>query len=160
MVSGNEISRRNASGGLIALHFAVLSYPVIQFDAVAETADFYKRHFGFRAAFEPDWYIHLQSEADATVNLAVVQSHHETIPESTHGASTGIILNFEVKDVDSVDKELRSHSVPVANTPVSEPFGQRHAICRDPNGVLIDVITPIPSFPEFLAQYTADATPG
>ncbi|MEM9268600.1 MAG: glyoxalase, partial [Pseudomonadota bacterium] len=35
-----------------------------------------------------------------------------------------------------------------------EPFGQRHFITQDPNGVLIDVIKPIPPSPEFLAQFS------
>ena len=134
-------------------------YPVIQSEAVAETADFYKRHFGFRTAFEADWYVHLQSETDPAVNLAVVRSNHETIPEASRGASKGIILNFEVEDVDQVDKRLRAEGVPVAKSLVSEPFGQRHAIYRDPNGVLIDVITPIPPSEAYLSLYAADAVP-
>ncbi len=132
-------------------------YPVIQSETVSETAEFYKRHFGFRAAFEADWYVHLQSEADPSVNLAVVRSDHETIPEASRGASRGMILNFEVEDVDKVDERLRSEGVPVAKALVSEPFGQRHAIYRDPNGVLIDVITQIPPSEKFLSQYAADA---
>ena len=134
-------------------------YPVIQSEAVAETAEFYKRHFGFRAAFEADWYVHLQSETAPSVNLAVVQSDHETIPEASRGASQGMILNFEVEDVDKVDERLRAEGVPVAKPLVSEPFGQRHAIYRDPNGILIDVITQIPPSDEFLSQYAADALP-
>uniref|UniRef100_UPI00398C71F2 VOC family protein n=1 Tax=Yoonia sp. SDW83-1 TaxID=3366945 RepID=UPI00398C71F2 len=62
-------------------------------------------------------------------------------------------------DVDAIDQKLRSDGVPVAKALVSEPFGQRHAIYRDPNGVLIDVITPIPPTEEFLAQYAAAAVP-
>lgn len=134
-------------------------YPVIQTDAVTATAAFYKRHFGFRAAFEADWYVHLQSEADPSVNLAILQSDHETIPEGFRGPSKGMILNFEVEDVDAVDARLRSEGVPVAKSLISEPFGQRHAIYRDPNGILIDVITPIPPSEEFLSQYAADAVP-
>lgn len=134
-------------------------YPVIQSHAVSATADFYKTHFGFRAAFEADWYVHLQSKADPSVNLAIVEAEHETIPEAARGVSRGMILNFEVEDVDAVDEKLRSEGVPVMRALVSEPFGQRHAIYRDPNGVLIDVIKPIPPSPEFLAQYAADAVP-
>ena len=134
-------------------------YPVIQSDAVVETADFYKRHFGFGAAFEADWYVHLQSETDPSVNLAIVQSDHETIPEGARGVSNGMILNFEVEDVDAVYQKLRAEGVPVMKALVSEPFGQRHTIFRDPNGVLIDVITPIPPSEEFLAQYAAHAVP-
>jgi len=36
-------------------------------------------------------------------------------------------------------------------------FLVRHFITRDPNGVLIDVIKPIPPSAEFLAQYAAEA---
>ena len=35
-----------------------------------------------------------------------------------------------------------------------EPFGQRHFITEDPNGVAIDVIKPIPPTPEYAAQFT------
>ena len=41
-----------------------------------------------------------------------------------------------------------------------EAFGQRHFITRDPNGVLIDVIKPIPPSEEFLSQYAAESVPG
>ena len=34
-----------------------------------------------------------------------------------------------------------------------EAFGQRHFITKDPNGVLIDIIKPIPPTGEFAAQY-------
>ncbi len=36
-----------------------------------------------------------------------------------------------------------------------EAFGQRHFITRDPNGVLIDIIKPIPPSAEFAQQYEA-----
>ena len=40
-----------------------------------------------------------------------------------------------------------------------EDFGQRHFITQDPNGVLIDVIKPIPPSAEFAAQYDPSALP-
>ena len=42
---------------------------------------------------------------------------------------------------------------------VTEDFGQRHFITADPNGVLIDVITPTPPSAEFAAQYAPEALP-
>ena len=132
-------------------------YPVIQSEQVLETASFYRQHFGFRSLFEADWYVHLQSEADPAVNLAIVLASHETIPEAARGVSRGIILNFEVEDVDAVDARLQKEGVPLVKPLVSEPFGQRHAIYQDPNGVLIDVITPIPPSAEFLDQYAPDS---
>ncbi|TIL77909.1 MAG: glyoxalase, partial [Mesorhizobium sp.] len=41
-----------------------------------------------------------------------------------------------------------------------EPFGQRHFITSDPNGVLIDVIKPIPLSPEFQAQFVQEVEGG
>ena len=38
-------------------------YPVIQSSDVLGTTEFYKNHFGFKAMFASDWYVHLQSEA-------------------------------------------------------------------------------------------------
>lgn len=39
-----------------------------------------------------------------------------------------------------------------------EPPGQRHFIIADPNGVLVDVITPIEPTAGFAALYAEDAT--
>jgi len=71
--------------------------------------------------------------------------------------SRGVILTIEVEDVDAEDKRLRAAGVPVIHALRSEPHGQRHAIYRDPNGIMIDVVTPIPPSEEFLAGYAPEA---
>ncbi len=48
---------------------------------VTATADFYTAHFGFEEAFRSDWYIHLRSSTAASVNLAILDGNHDTIPE-------------------------------------------------------------------------------
>ncbi|MCB1348196.1 MAG: VOC family protein [Maritimibacter sp.] len=136
-------------------------YPVIQTDDVAGTADFNRRHFGFRALFDSNWYVHLQNERDEAVNLAILDCDHETIPQAGRGRVTaGLILNFEVEDVDGEDTRLRQAGVTVAKSLRDEDFGQRHAIYLDPNGNLIDVIKPIPPTEDFAAGYAAEALPG
>jgi hypothetical protein len=40
-----------------------------------------------------------------------------------------------------------------------EDFGQRHFITGDPNGVLIDIIKPIPPSAEYEAGYLTGASP-
>ena len=93
------------------------------------------------------------------MNLAILAHDHATIPAVGHGQSTGLILNFEVEDVDAEDARLRAQGVPVVKSLRDEPFGQRHAIFRDPNGVLIDVITPIPPEEGFAEGFAAEALP-
>ncbi|WP_265517110.1 VOC family protein [Nitratireductor luteus] len=128
-------------------------YPVIMTENVSGTAAFYMAHFRFRPVFESDWYVHLQSSEDQSVNLAVLDGDHETVPEVARGRVSGLILNFEVEDVEAEYERARGAGLPVLQTLRDEDFGQRHFITRDPNGVLIDVIKPIEPSAEFMKQY-------
>ena len=118
-------------------------YPLIQTDDVAATARFYREHLGFRALFETDWYVHLQQAEDESVNLAVLRHDHETIPREGRGPTRGLILTYEVENVDREEARLREAGVPIAQPLRDEPHGQRHVVFRDPNGILIDIVTPI-----------------
>lgn len=131
-------------------------YPVIMTADVAGTADFYKTNFRFRALFEADWYVHLQSAEDLRVNIGIVQWDHETVPEAGRGTVAGLLINFEVEDVDAEYRRVQALGLPILLPLRSEPFGQRHFIVGDPNGVLIDVITMIPPSEDYRAQYAAD----
>lgn len=135
-------------------------YPVLMTSDVAGTARFYRDNFRFKVLFEADWYVHLQSEEDEKVNLAVLDQTHETIPEAGRGqGAAGLLLNFEVEDVDAVYTEAMANGLPILQALRDEAFGQRHFITRDPNGVLIDVIKPIPPSEEFLKQFAPEAVP-
>ena len=134
-------------------------YPVLLSDRVNETADFYVRHFAFRTVFTSDWYVHLQSREDDHVNLAVMQAGHPTIPGPKAERTSGLLINFEVDDVDAHHARLAAAGVPIVLSLRDEPWGQRHFIAQDPNGVLIDVITPIAPSAEFAAAYAAGAQP-
>ena len=135
-------------------------YPVLMTDDVAGTAPFYVEHFEFRPLFESDWYVHLQSARDKRVNLGIVAGDHETVPPEGRGKVSGLLINFEVKDPDAVYERVVAAGLPILRSLRDEPFGQRHFITRDPNGVLIDVIKPIPPSAEFAAQYAGEALPG
>ncbi len=134
-------------------------YPVIVTDNVRETALFYTDNFRFEAKFESNWYVHLQSAEDKAVNIAILQSGHETIPRSARDSIPGLIINFEVEDVDAEFELAKANGVPVLLPLKDEPFGQRHFIALDPNGIPVDIITPIAPSEEFLKQYSADSVP-
>jgi uncharacterized glyoxalase superfamily protein PhnB len=134
-------------------------YPVIMTDDVAATAAFYMTHFRFHALFESGWYFHLQSTEDERINLAILDGSHETIPEQARGKVSGLLLNFEVEDVDTIYAACKAAGLPIMRDLRDEDFGQRHFITADPNGVLIDIIKPIPPSAEFVAMYDASALP-
>lgn len=135
-------------------------YPVIMTADVAATAKFYVEHLRFKPLFESDWYVHLQSAEDEGVNLAVLDGDHETIPAEARGRVGGLLLNFEVEDPDAEYERARKAGLPILQELRDEDFGQRHFITSDPNGVLIDIIKPIPPSAEFAAQYALEAIQG
>ena len=130
-------------------------YPVLMTGDVAAAAAFYTTHFDFTPLFVADWYQHLQSTRNPSVNLAILDGDHDTIPPALRGRAGGVLLNFEVEDVDSVYARFRQAGLPILLALRDEEFGQRHFITRDPDGVAIDVITPIPPSAAFAAQYLA-----
>ena len=66
---------------------------------------------------------------------------------------------IEVEDVDAEFERAQRAGLPILKTLTDEAFGQRHFITRDPNGVMIDVIKPIPPVGQFVDQYTTEALP-
>ncbi|HLL10190.1 MAG TPA: VOC family protein [Rubrivivax sp.] len=135
-------------------------YPVLMTKRLAETAAFYCRHFDMKPMFETDWYVHLQSALDAWINLACVDADHPSVPAAARGRTAdGLLLNFEVEDVDAVHARLAARGLPMLLSLRDEDFGQRHFITQDPNGVLIDVIKPIPPSAQYAAIYDPAVLP-
>ncbi len=130
-------------------------YPVLMTNQVAATRDFYVQHFGFQITFESDWYVSLKS-ADGRFELAFVAHDHDTVVAAYQKPVQGLLLNFEVADVDAEYQRLIAFAgLPLRRELLSEDFGQRHFATSDPNGVLIDVIQVIPPSGEYAAQYTS-----
>ncbi|TVX99891.1 VOC family protein [Cohnella terricola] len=133
-------------------------YPVILTDQVISTAAFYEDYFGFKKMFEANWYISLNMPGnDIPYELAILDASHTTIPDAYRTKVRGLILNFEVDDVDAeYERLIRKAKLPLELDIRSEDFGQRHFITSDPNGVLIDIITVIPPSNDFSTQYSEE----
>lgn len=134
-------------------------YTVLCTDDVAGTAAFWQRHFGFKQVFDSGWYVHLTSEASDKAHLAILDHRHETIPAPFRKKAAGLLVNFEVDDVDALYAKAQAEGLKIHLALRDEPWGQRHFIAEDPNGIAIDVIKPIPPSPEFAKQYAPDSLP-
>ncbi len=119
-------------------------YPVIGTQKLSESRDFYIQHFNFELGFESVWYVHLNMIGRPEIQLAFVNDQHQTIPAGFHHSAQGVILNFEVEDVDHEYNRLSQAGLTMHLSLRSEEWGQRHFITADPNGILIDVIKIIP----------------
>ena len=120
-------------------------YPVICTDKLQDTKCFYLTHFPFEIVFEAEWYVSRRSTGGHPFELAILDHRHETTPESFRRPfGGGLLINFEVEDVDSLYQAFRAVGIPIHLELRSEDFGERHLIASDPNGVLIDMIKVIP----------------
>lgn len=125
-------------------------YPLLHVRDVAATSRFYQEHFGFEPVFESDWYVQLRGGATGN-ELAVIAFDHETIPPQGRHPTAHLILSFEVEDAAADAGRLEQAGVSIVQPLRDEVFGQRHFIAADPNGILLDVITPIDPDPDWLA---------
>ncbi len=131
-------------------------YPVLCTSRLQESLDFYTGLFGFETTFEADWYVSLRRSGPAPYELALLDHLHPTLPEPYRAPVQGLLLNFEVEDVDAEWERLVHREGLRAQLDIrSEDFGQRHFMVADPSGVLIDVITLIAPSGEYADQYLA-----
>ena len=62
-------------------------------------------------------------------------------------------LRLEARVTEQEYAKAKENGLPVVLPIKDEDFGQRHFITKDPNGVLIDIITQIPPNEEFSEHY-------
>ena len=84
---------------------------------------------------------------------AILQFDHETVPAEMRQPTQGLILNFEVEDPDAWFDRACGADLPILKPLCDEEFGQRHFITQDRDGILIDIIKPIPPSVEHAAGY-------
>ncbi len=121
----------------------------ISTNKLRESKEFYMRHFGFQLVYESDWYIELiGSEIPAGISF--------TLPQREAGEffnGKGLILSFEVDDVDSEHDRLKSEGVPIAQELQNKPWGERSFVVNDPSGVHLYIYSLVPATPEYQVIY-------
>ncbi|WP_282776404.1 MULTISPECIES: VOC family protein [unclassified Nocardia] len=132
-------------------------YPVLGTDKIAESRDFYTKWLGFEITFEADWYVSLRRPGAKPYELALLDYTHPTVPAAYRRPVQGLLLNFEVENVDAEWERMvvRGGMKPELEIR-SETFGQRHFIVADPNGVLLDMISEIAPGEEYAAQFSPE----
>jgi len=132
-------------------------YPVLCTDRLEESRDFYTGIFGFETTFDSDWYVSLRRPEPPHYELALVDHTHPTVPAAFRSPVRGLLLNFEVDDVDAEhDRLVRQRGLAEELSLRTEDFGQRHFIVAAPGGVLIDVITLTAPTADYASQYACD----
>jgi len=79
------------------------------------------------------------------ITLAI--GHVRTVTQTAPGivrssANQSIIVEFRVEDVDEVFERLR-HFADIVQEPITQPWGNRSLLCRDPDGTLLNFFAPM-----------------
>jgi uncharacterized glyoxalase superfamily protein PhnB len=138
-------------------------FPVVITSRLAQARDFYVEHFDFRVVFEADWYVQLHAfrgEGIPPMELAFMLPDVESQPALLHAAfsGAGVVLSIDVDDVDAIHTRLQQAGAltEIVVALRDEPWGQRHFLCKDPAGTLLDVFQMIPPNTEYASAYSGN----
>ncbi len=129
-------------------------YPVISAENPQALVNFLLNELSFKAVFTSDWYWHLSLQGRPEVNIAIVDCHHESIPEGFRQPVQGLLLNFEMADITSYYQEVSTKAWKILLPLRDEEWGQRHFIAATPEpGLMLDMIELIQPSDEFQKLY-------
>ena len=90
---------------------------------------------------------------DASLSIFTRSAMEEMSPGCMAGASYGgIVLEFEIDDVDEAYHRFVEMSIPVVKPPTTQPWGLRSVWVRDPDGNVVNFYTDINKPAEILDQ--------
>lgn len=115
-----------------------------------ESKDFYMRYFGYELVYESDWYIELIASGLHTAGISF------TLPQREEGEffnGKGLILSFEVEDVDAEYERLKTAGLVKHQKIADKPWGERSFVVDDPNGIHLYIYKSIPPTPEYKVIY-------
>jgi catechol 2,3-dioxygenase-like lactoylglutathione lyase family enzyme len=129
-------------------------YPLITVTKLAESRDFFVKHFGMSLVFEASWVAMLARAEGGSIALGLMTADHPSNPpgpEEFNGK--GMIITFQVEDAAAEHKRLQAAGAPITYGLAVEPWGQRRFMVQDPSGILVDVVEQIEPAAGFWDQY-------
>jgi uncharacterized glyoxalase superfamily protein PhnB len=109
-------------------------------DDVAAASGFLADHFGFHEQMAADGFASL-ARADAGMNVIFLRRGLPSLPaDQRDDHAGGMILVFEVDDLEGELARLRAEGVPITMPLTAEEWGERAFQVRDPNGVIVQLV--------------------
>ena len=113
--------------------------PNITTGLIDESREFYCGLFGFEVVMDMGWIVTLLSPSTNIAQISIVRG------ERAVAIDDRISLSIDVANVDMVFERALSNDCDIVYDLTDEPWGVRRFHVRDPNGVLVNVLTHIKS---------------
>jgi uncharacterized glyoxalase superfamily protein PhnB len=114
-------------------------------DKLSESRNYYTKLFDFNVDYDSDWFVHLISK-DKQLELGIVSRTSDIVPDEIKGSPKGFYVTFVVEKVDEVYVIARQEGFEIISEPFNTFYGQRRLLLKDPNGVIVDISSPILNF--------------
>jgi uncharacterized glyoxalase superfamily protein PhnB len=109
-------------------------------DDVVASAQFLTTHFGFQEKMATDGFAALTRD-DAGMGVVFLRRGLDMLPEDQRDDhACGLILAFEVDDLEGELARLQAEGVKITMPLRSEDWGERAFQVRDPNGIIVELL--------------------
>jgi catechol 2,3-dioxygenase-like lactoylglutathione lyase family enzyme len=105
--------------------------PNIRSNQPGETRDFFVELFGFEVAMDMGWVMTLASPSNSSAQITIVAGDDMAAPGIT----------VEVADVDAIHARAEQLGFEIAYPLRDEEWGVRRFMLRDPNRIIINVVS-------------------
>jgi predicted enzyme related to lactoylglutathione lyase len=118
--------------------------PNVVSEAFGPTRQFYAALFDLEVSIELDgWYLQLAEASNPQLNVGFLQPGSEfTAGRDRSTRPSGLVVTFQVDDVDEAYERARAMGAEIVVDIRDEPYGQRRFVVVDPNGSLLNVMSP------------------
>ncbi|MEO1054191.1 MAG: VOC family protein [Bacteroidota bacterium] len=110
-----------------------------------ESKAFYTTLFDLKVEFDSDWFVNLIS-TDKNYEIGIIDRNNDIVPNESKQEINGLYLTFVVDDADSLYDVAQKSGYNVLQKPHDTFYGQRRLLLKDPDGLVVDVSSPIPDF--------------
>ena len=113
-------------------------------EKLPESRDYYTKLFDFNVDYDSDWFVHLISK-DKQLELGIISRTSEIVPTEIKGNPQGFYVTFVVENADEIFQIAKNEGFEIISEPSDTFYGQRRLLLKDPNGMIVDVSSPIPN---------------
>ena len=110
-------------------------------DKVQESKEFFVSHFGCEVIYEGDegWFVLLKlGDSELGFMKPGLESQATIYRYAFQGQ--GVWIAIDVEDVDAEYQRIKTLGTPIEVEIRDEPWGDRHFVIVDPNGIGVDIV--------------------
>lgn len=110
-------------------------------EKVQESKEFYIRHFNCEVVYEgdDDWFVLLKLGDSELGFMKPGLDSQATIYRAAFKGQ-GVWIAVDVDDVDAEYQRIKALGTPIEAGILDEPWGDRHFVIADPNGIGVDIV--------------------